>query len=307
MFDNFRKFREIALEMCENARMDWEDLRHLAAVGRQGSLSGAARALGVDHATVGRRVAALEARTGLRLLERRGRGTTLTEAGERVAALAFDMEDRVLAVERLAHAERQPLAAEVVVSAPPSLAMFMLAESLVDLRRVQPSITVTLRGEASLVSLTRREADLTLRLQAPSEPTSVARKVGEMAYGLYCATDYPHGPDDDWSLVSYDAEMNRLPQQEWLRAFAAGRPVSFRSNDMSILQPAARAGLGVVLLPCFMADGDLGLRRWSSVAPPNRGLWLAVHEDLRRSAAVRAVGDHLAMVIHRERSRLLGV
>lgn len=287
--------------------MDWEDLRHLAAVGRQGSLSGAARALGVDHATVGRRVAALEARTGLRLLERRGRGTALTEAGERVAALAFDMEDRVLAVERLAQAERRPLAAEVVVSAPPSLAMFMLAESLVDLRRVQPSITVTLRGEASLVSLTRREADLTLRLQAPSEPTSVARKVGEMAYGLYAAVDYPHGPDDDWSLVSYDAEMSRLTQQEWLRAFAADRPVSFRSNDMGVLQPAARAGLGVVLLPCFMADGDPGLRRWSSAAPPNRGLWLAVHEDLRRSAAVRAVGDHLAMAIHRERSRLLGV
>jgi DNA-binding transcriptional LysR family regulator len=287
--------------------MDWEDLRHLAAVGRQGSLSGAARALGVDHATVGRRVAALEARTGLRLLERRGRGTALTEAGERVAALAFDMEDRVLAVERLAQAERQPAAVEVVVSAPPSLAMFMLAGSLVELHRAQPSITVTLRGEASLVSLTRRAADLTLRLQAPSEPTSVGRKVGEMAYGLYAATDYPHGPDGDWSLVSYDAEMDRLPQQEWLRAFAAGRPVSFRGNDMSILQPAARAGLGVVLLPCFMADGDPGLRRWSSAAPPHRGLWLAVHEDLRRSAAVRAVGDHLAAVIRRERDRLLGV
>lgn len=293
--------------MCENARMDWEDLRHLAAVGRVGSLSGAARALGVDHATVGRRVAALEARTGLRLLERRGRGTALTQAGERVAALAFDMEDRVLAIERLARAEGQPLATEVVVSAPPSLAMFMLAQSLAELRRVQPSITVTLRGEASLVSLTRREADLTLRLQAPSEPTSVARKVGEMAYGLYAAVDYPHGPDGDWSLVSYDAEMDRLPSQAWLRTFAAGRPVSFRSNDMGVLRPAARAGLGVVVLPCFMADGESGLRRWSSAAPPNRGLWLAVHEDLRRSAAVRTVGDHLAAVIHRERGRLLGL
>lgn len=293
--------------MCENARMDWEDLRHLAAVGRLGSLSGAARALGVDHATVGRRVAALEARTGLRLLERRGRGTALTQAGERVAALAFDMEDRVLAVERLVQAERQPPRVEVVVSAPPALAMFMLAGGLATLRREQPSITVTLRGEASLVSLTRREADLTLRLQAPDEPTSVARKVGEMAYALYAAVDYPHGPDGDWALVSYDAEMDRLPQQAWLRAFAAGRPVSFRSNDMAILQPAARAGLGVVLLPCFMADPDPGLRRWSGAAPPNRGLWLAVHEDLRRLAAVRAVGDHLAAVIHQQRDRLLGV
>jgi DNA-binding transcriptional LysR family regulator len=293
--------------MCENAGMDWEDLRHLAAVGRIGSLSGAARALGVDHATVGRRVAALEARTGLRLLERRGRGTALTEAGERVAALAFDMEDRVLAVERLAQAERQPPIAEVVVSVPPALAMFMLAESLADLRRSQPSITVTLRGEAALVSLTRREADLTLSLQAPSEPTSVARKVGEMAYGLYAAVDYPHGPDGDWSLVSYDAEMDRLPQQEWLRGFAAGRPVGFRSNDMSILQPAARAGLGVALLPCFMADRDPGMRRWSDDAPPRRGLWLAVHEDLRRSAAVRTVADHLAAALHRHRDRLLGL
>lgn len=292
--------------MCEIAGMDWEDLRHLAAVGRVGSLSGAARALGVDHATVGRRVAALEARTGLRLLERRGRGTTLTEAGERVAALAFDMEDRALAVERLAQAERQPPVVEVVVSVPPSLAMFMLVDSLADLRRAQPSITVTLRGEAALVSLARREADLTLRLQASSEATSVARKLGELAYGLYAAADYPHGPGGDWSLVSYDAEMDRLPQQDWLKTFAAGRPVGFRSNDMSILQPAARAGLGVALLPCFMADGDPSLRRWSSDKPPNRGLWLAVHEDLRRSTAVRAVGDHLAQVIYHHRDRLLG-
>ncbi|MBO9557610.1 MAG: LysR family transcriptional regulator, partial [Caulobacter sp.] len=77
--------------------------------------------------------------------------------------------------------------------------------------------------------------------------------------------------------------------------------------DMAILQPAARAGLGVVLLPCFMADADPGLRRWSDAAPPRRGLWLAMHEDLRRLAAVRTVGDHLAAVIHRQRDRLLGV
>lgn len=286
--------------------MDWEDLRHLAAVGRAGSLSGAARTLGVDHATVGRRVAALETTTGLRLLERRGRGVSLTEAGRRVADLAFAMEDQALAVERLALAEREPARVEVVVSVPPTLATLMLAEAVVELRRTHPEIVVTLRGEAALVSLTRREADLTLRLQAPDEPTSVGRRIGEMAYGLYAARDYPHGPDGDWALVSYDAEMDRLPPQAWLRSFAAGRPVTFRANDMAILQPAARGGLGVVMLPCFMGDADPGLRRWSDDAPPPRGLWLAVHEDLRRSGAMRAVGDALAAVVRRNAGRLGG-
>lgn len=286
--------------------MDWEDLRHLGALGRAGSLSGAARALGVDHATVGRRIAALEAATGLRLLERRGRGVVLTEVGRRVADMAFDMEDRALAVERLALAERAPAAIDVVVSAPPAFATLLLAEAIEDLRLRRPEITVTLRGEAGLVSLTRREADLTLRLQAPHEPTSVGRKVGEMAYGLYAASDYPHGPGGDWSLVCYDAEMDRLPQQGWLRIFAKGRPISFRANDTAILQPAVRRGLGVALLPRFMGDDDPGLRLWSSDAPPLREIWLAVHEDLKRSSALRAVGDAIASVIRRNAARLIG-
>jgi DNA-binding transcriptional LysR family regulator len=287
--------------------MDWEDLRYLAAVGRAGALSSAARALGVDHTTVGRRVAALEAATGLRLLERRGRGVSLTDAGRRVADLAFDMEERALAVERLALAERAPAEVEVVVSAPPTLASLILADGIAPLRRAHPEITVTLRGEASLVSLTRREADLTLRLQAPDEPTSVGRRIGEMAYGLYAALDYPHGPDGDWALISYDAEMDRLPQQAWLREFAKGRPVAFRSNDMTVLQPAARGGTGVALLPRFMGDEDPALRLWSQAAPPPRAIWLAVHEDLRRSAALRAVGDGLAAVIRANARRLNGL
>jgi len=138
--------------------IDWEDLRGFAALARHGTLSGAARALGVEHATIARRVAALEAGLGLRLVDRRGRKLMLTPEGLRVADSAGRMEAEALAAERIALAARAELSGRVTLSAPPALAAARLAAPLARLVERSPGLVIEVRGEKREALLDRREA-----------------------------------------------------------------------------------------------------------------------------------------------------
>src|SRR3990167_8104567 len=144
--------------------MDWDDLRHFSAFVAAGSLAGAARALRIEHATVARRIASLEARLKLKLVDRRGRRLTLTPEGEKVAALATDMAETIGAVERLADGARSELNGEVTISAPPAYAALVLAPGLIPLRARHPALRIRLLGETRMASLERREADIAVRL-----------------------------------------------------------------------------------------------------------------------------------------------
>ncbi|MDJ0388691.1 LysR family transcriptional regulator [Roseomonas sp. E05] len=289
--------------------MDWDDLRYLVALAREGSLSGAARALRAEHSTVARRIAALEAALGLRLFDRLPRGYALTAEGEQVAALAERLEEDVLAIERLAQGRAGDLAGSVRISAPPVLASHFLAARLAPLRARHPGLLLELAGASRAVSLTRREADLAIRLVRPEEGALVVRRLGEMAYGLYGAADYlaRRAPAErDW--MGYDESLEHVPQQRWLTALAQGRPLALRTNDLATLHMAARAGLGLAALPRFLGDADPALVRLpaADAGTAAREIWLLVHADLRRSARVRAVMDHLEAVIHAGRGLLAG-
>src|SRR5207248_10286702 len=166
---------------------DWEDLRHFMALARQGTLSAAARLLGVDHATVARRVAALEADTGLKLIDRRARNYQLTDDGRRIAATAMPMEEAAFAVGRAVKAAKPGVRGEVSISSPRSLANALIAPQLFRLRQRHPGIRIKLIGEKRTASLNRREADVALRLSRPHEPGLIARKIGSFGFGLYGA------------------------------------------------------------------------------------------------------------------------
>lgn len=274
--------------------MNWEDLHHFRTLAQQGSFSAAARALGVDHTTVARRVSALEAALGLRLVDRLPRSVVLTEAGAEIAELAKGAEDAAFAVLRAAQGARSGPAAPVRVSAPPALAACVIAPRLRLLRARQPEIVVTLCGQIGAADLDRREADVALRLSRPRQAGLIARKLGDLAFGFYGAPGTP--PDETgWTLIAGDSAQASLPQFRWLEARLAGRPVAFRSDDSLIQAGAARAGLGVALLPDVIAATDPGLVRLQSrEMPPLREIWMLVHDDLRRAPAVRLVMDFLA-------------
>lgn len=275
--------------------LDWEDLRHFAALAREGSLSAAARVIGVDHATVARRVAALEAGTGLKLVDRRARAYVLTDDGRRIAAIAARMEESAFAAERVAQAAGLQIRGEVSISAPPAFASATIAPRLIDLKQRHPGILITLIGEKRSASLQRREADLALRLSRPTEPGLIARKIGSIGFGLYGAPEYfKTTPPHAWAFIAYDASMDDTPQQKWLRSLAGDNEIALRTGDLENQVISARTGLGVAVLPRFLGDVTTGLeRRLVAPAAAGRDVWLVVHRDLRRAAVIRAVMEFL--------------
>ena len=274
---------------------DWEDIRHFVALAREGTLSAAARTLGVDHASVARRVAALEASTGLKLVDRRARATLLTEDGRRIAAVAAPMEEAAFALSRTAQAAKPGVDGEVTISAPPNLASAVIAPQLVRLRQQHPGIRIKLMGEKRRASLSRREADVALRLSRPVETGLFVRKIGSFGFSLYGAPAYlnktrPHA----FAFIGYDASMAESPHEVWLRAVIGEREVVLRTNDLETQIAAARSGLGIAALPHYLGEGDPRLQRHDVPGRPvSRDVWLLVHRDLRQVPPVRAVMEFL--------------
>lgn len=277
--------------------LDWEDLRHFFALARLGTLSAAARSLGVEHATVSRRVAHLEDKIGTKLIDRRGRRIQLTAEGQRVATIAERMSEDATIIERAAIGSDSRLAGDVRISAPPAYATAALAAPLVRLRARHPGITVTVIGETRYASLGRREADIAVRLSRPEHGDLTVIKIGEIGFHLYADPAYLAGVDErDWTFIGYEEAMASSPQEERLRQIAAGRVVAIRASTLEFQLAAVRAGGGVALMPDFMAVGQ-GLMRLSIKGTGvSRELWLVVHTDIKDVPLVRAVMDALREV-----------
>jgi DNA-binding transcriptional LysR family regulator len=283
--------------------VDWEDIRHFLAVAQNGTLSGAARNLKVDHATVSRRLAALEAALEVRLVDRLPRSCRLTTIGRQVLERAREMEAGVHGIARLAKAAHAPLVGRVMLSAPPVLVAHLLAEQLARFRAEYPDIRLSLSAQGQQVSLSRREADVAVRLVRPDEAGSVARKIGKMPFGLYAHRSYAHlAAPQRWQFIAFEPGFADMPQQSWLLGIAGTRPVVCELNHISEHLIAARAGVGVVGLPCFLGESDRDLVRIHDNVPSfARDIWLVVHRDLRKTPMVHAVMDFVAAVISEKR------
>ncbi|MGI4881507.1 MAG: LysR family transcriptional regulator [Janthinobacterium lividum] len=270
-------------------------MRHFLALADAGTLSGAARALKVDHATVGRRVSALEVSLGGTLIERLPKRWVLTETGQHIATLGEAMQAQAYMLERAARARHAPLSGTVTISTPPAFASQFLAPRLLALRRLYPDIHVSLLGGPGYSSLSQQEADIAVRITRPTEASSVTRKIGSMEYWLYGAPGYADRPPADWQFIAYGTQLDHIPEQRWLSDYAADRPIVFRTNDLASQVAAARVGIGVAVLPCFLAYRDAGLVALASdQIPVVRDIYLTVHADLRRMPAVRAVLEFIA-------------
>jgi DNA-binding transcriptional LysR family regulator len=283
--------------------VDWEDIRHFLAVAHSGTLSGAARSLKVDHATVSRRLAALEAALDVRLVDRLPRSCRLTAIGRQVFERAVEMEAGAHGIARLAKAAHAPLLGRVTLSAPPVLVTHLLVEHLARFRAKYPDIRLSLSAQGQQVSLSRREADVAVRLVQPDEAGSVTRKVGTMAFGLYALRSYAHlDAPESWQFIAFDQSFADMPQQRWLLGIAGDRPVACELNHIGEHLIAARAGVGVAGLPCFLGERDHDLVRINEDVPSfARDIWLVVHRDLRKTPTVRAVMDFAAGVISENR------
>lgn len=277
--------------------MNWDDLRFFVALARAGSLSEAARRLAADHTTVARRVGELEQALGLKLFDRMPRGWVPTAEGAALAERAADVEAAIHAVARFADGRSETIDGRVSISAPPALASLWLAPRLAPLTRAHPGLTLDLIGDVADASLVRREADVALRLRQPSDSGLIGRRIGDLRYGLYGARDLVEATaGEDLDFLGYDERLDGVPQQLWLRERARDRRIALVTNDLVTLLTAVRAGMGLAALPHVLAAADDGLVCLEEAEAATRPIWLVVHPDLRRSARIRAVMDHLIEV-----------
>ncbi len=273
---------------------DWEDIRVFIALARHGSLSATARALGVNHATVARRVAALERALGETLAERRPDGYALTPAGARVLQSIRAMETAAATLGR--EALTGAPGGLVRLSATPSMAQHFLAHRLAGLVRDHPGIDVELASDVRPVSLERSEADLALRLGRPEDGDVIAKCVASVGYGFYAAAPWLERVRAGAPLefTGFDETNAHLHEALWLRRSFPRQRVRVRLTSHSAQAMAAAAGAGVALLPHFVGRGVQGLQACDlGKAPPARELWLIRRRDTDKLPVIRCVVDYL--------------
>ncbi|QQQ02065.1 LysR family transcriptional regulator [Lysobacter enzymogenes] len=282
------------------APLSWDDYRFLLAIGRAGSLNGAAKRLGVSHPTVFRRVNAIERALGVRLFERAREGYAPTPNGEEAIAAAAQIEERIAATERrLAGLDARPTGTVRLATVEPLLHR-VLPPLLARFRRAHPGIVVQVTADNHTQDLSRHEADLALRPGGEPPEGLVGRKLARLASAVYRprALRLPRGagPQDldgyDWLLPA--GNLAHIAMAQWLRRMQYDRRAVFSANSLLGLREAAVAGLGLTVLPCYLGDGERGLVRVGDpVEAMGADLWLLQHPDLRRTERVRALAEAL--------------
>jgi len=283
--------------------MDWDDLQTFQAIARHGSLSAAARALGVRQSTMGRRLAALERRFGHQLLQRTPHGFLPTQAGEAILGHVERIEHETLAIGRTLTGQDSRLAGTIRLTAVETLAVEVLTPLLGTFAARHPGIEVELLADFRSLSLTRREADLAVRLARPTREDLAARKVGDITFGFYAAAIYleRHGmPDFSAGAAGHRIILNpedlmpATPEVRQLAALAGRAQVALRSASRYAQRAACQAGMGIACLADYLADGAGLVPVAAPVMPAGREIWLAVHADMRHMPRIRALSDHLA-------------
>ena len=258
-----------------------------------------------------RRVKALERSIGARLFDRLPDRFALTAAGEGLLADAQSMEQAAEAIHRRsAGLTADTTQGTVRISANECMAGF-LAGHLPRLRRNLQCIEFELVASHMLANLSRREADLLIREQVPDASGIVTRRLGRAAHAVYGSASMTARTGREtlrrMTWLGFDEEHGYMAGQDWLRDLLGSAKPAIRVNNWLVLRDAVRAGAGVTVLPCYLGDGDPGLRR---LGPVLDGVaadqWLLVHRDLRPLPRVRAVMDALVALFHEERAVLEG-
>ena len=285
----------------------WDDLRVVLAIGRGGSLSAAARKLGVNHSTVFRRLGALEERLGARLFERLAEGYHPTAAGEELAATAARIEAEVTGARRRLGGQDTRLSGTLRLTAPDDMAEHLLMAPLARFAARYPEIRLEIVIDNRMLSLTRREADVALRPTLHPPERLVGRRAGRLTsavYGTEGAGDLA-GPEARW--IAWDEGAGPPATTRWLAREVPDRRIAYRSSSLLNQMSACRAGLGLALLPCFLGDPVPGLSRVLEPRPEwDSELWLLTHPDLRHQARVRALTDFLFQQLRALGPRLAG-
>lgn len=229
---------------------NWDDLRYFLAVAKTGSLSGAARRLGVNHSTVFRRIGAFETQLGVRLFERLPSGYLLTQAGEEMRDGTARVEEEIASLSRKVTGQDLRLSGTVRVTTLDMLAFGLLPRHLVKFRTVYPGIEVELIVGNATLNLNQREADIALRVGNAPPDTLVGRRVGRLVFAIYGSETYRSDKPGigleahDW--IGFDTEHAALTRR--FNAFLPAAQPLLRTNSIAAAIAATKAGMGLAIL-----------------------------------------------------------
>ena len=289
--------------------MNWDDLRYFLAVARAGSLSAAGRDLGVSQPTVSRRLAAMEARLSVRLFDHIENRYVLTAAGDEIFDTVQHVEETVACIDRRVAGKDLSVKGELRLTCTEVLANLYLAPHLSEFVRLHPGINLSVLCTFQHLSLSRREADVAIRVTSNPPDSLVGRRLLQVAMGVYTGSKTVRLDDSlnieelDW-IGWQDETYNRmLIYSHFPRA-----RIRHRVDDMQAMCAMVRCGLGAAVLPCYVGDSDLELRRIVS-EPITEGamdLWVLSHPDVRSAARIRVFSSFIADAVLADRDLFEG-
>jgi DNA-binding transcriptional LysR family regulator len=292
-----------------SVKFDWNRARAFLVTAEEGSLSAAARALGMAQPTLGRQVDGLEKELGIVLFERVGRGLTLTPSGLELLEHVREMGEAAGRVSLTALGQSQALEGTICISASETYAAVLLPSIITKLRKMEPGIQVEIVVANHASDLRRREADIAIRNFRPTEPDLIAKKIGDADAVLYATPDYvakigsPTKPYDlrhaDFVNMDHGGMMLKGLNTLGLGLTEANFPLL--TESYLVMWELVRQGAGIGILDAYIGDADPIVRRvLPDLEPLVFPIWLVAHRELKTSRRIRMVYDFLAEELRRD-------
>jgi len=310
------KLAIIANSHCNYAQykiMNWDDLRYFLAVAHSGSLSGAARALGVNHSTVFRRIQDFEEHLGVRLFDRLPTGYVLTVEGDDMLASVEKVDAEIDGLNRRLSGRDLRLSGLLRITTTSTLMHWLLAPHFAAFKKAYPGIDLELVTATDFFNLSKRQADVAIRPTLVPPENLIGRRLSKLAFAPYACGRYlstnkgAKEPLKAHTWIGFDDNLAHLAAAAWMRETLPGAVIGLRVNNLTAMVSAAKTCMGAALLPCFMGDQEKQLSRLQPpVAKAGSALWLLTHEDLRNTARVRAFMDFMGTAIKSDKDLLEG-
>lgn len=294
-----------------NKKLCWDDTKVFLAIVREGTLSGAAKILKLGIATTYRRLERMEEVLGYRLFIRDQQGYKLTDEGRILVSQAEILEQAGHAFDAMATGVNAGVSGHVRLATAQGLADHLIIPALPKLYSAHPDLTLELVTGVSTINLQRRDADMALRLVRPEQGKVTIRRLGELGFGLYASKSYlqrkPLNKEETMlknaDFIGWPETHQNLPAAKWIEKNSRGKTCCLRAGSMSAHISAVEAGIGMGVLPNFIAltknlicvRNDIGC---------NQPIWLVIHSDLTNSGRIRVVADFLSNLVQENQTRL---
>ena len=285
-----------------NNEIHWDLVRTFLAVSRLGSLSAAARELGVSQPTLTRNVQALEHATKLNLFRRTTQGLQLTDAGQSLMAAALHMDDGADMFARQVSGLSAELAGDVRISVNEIIGVYLLPAAITAFRQQHPGVQIELVISNKVSNLSKRDADIALRMFRPEQPDLVAKRLPDMALGFYAHRDYlarhgePKTPEEflQHTIIGEDENTEFIDGAARLGFPLTRNNFALRTDHNLAQINLGRAGAGIFVTHVALARQWPELQQVLEWIPlPAMEFWIVCHSDVQYNSRIRALMNFL--------------